>query len=261
MLEGNRFSDLIPGGNAPAGASPTFIPAPAKVPSPPQAMSPLDEEGKRLDNEIKRQKILKGEPPAPGEAELKAAEQKAAFLTTNLLGNVNIMQKAVTADPSVTAPTWDQLAVGILGDDVKNAYLPGQRQVIENSQRLITDAALTLGTGAAYTPEQIEAYRRGFFPQVGDKKEAIAAKREALRTALVAARIGAGAGAEKIDQAMLALGFSGDPLVPTPDVGPAPAPGAGGDQEPVLGPGGKPLMEVTIDNPAGPSPEEKRAEA
>lgn len=212
MLEDNLFGDLVPGNNVPNSSAPTYIPAPPKVPTPSAPDSPLDAEAKRLEIELKKQRLAKGEPAGAGEAELKAAEQKATFLTTNLLGNVNIMQKAVKADPSSTVPTWDQLAAGVLGSDIKNAYLPAQRQVIENSQRLITDAALTLGTGAAYTPEQIEAYRRGFFPQVWDKPETIQAKREALKTALVAARLGAGAGAGKIDEAMQMLGFSSDPI-------------------------------------------------
>lgn len=259
MLEGNRFADLIPGNTVPNAGAPTFIPAPPKVPTPQAPDSPLDAEAKRLEIELKRQRLAKGEPAGPGEAELKAAEQKASFLTTNLLGNINIMQKAIKADPSATAPTWDQLAVGILGTDVKNAYLPAQRQVIENSQRLITDAALTLGTGAAYTPEQIEAYRRGFFPQVGDTKEAIAAKREALRTALVAARIGAGAGAAQIDQAMEMLGFSGDPLAPGAEALPTTV--DTGAPKPVLDEQGRPLMEVTIENPMEASADARRAEA
>lgn len=203
MLEGNPFADLVPSG------SPGVIMGPPEVPKP---IDPLDAEAKRLEIELKKQRIAKGEPLGEGEAKLREAEQKATFLTTNLLGNVNVMQGAIKADPSSTKPTWDQLAVGVLGPDAKNAYLSDQRQVIENSQRLIVDAALTLGTGAAYTPEQIEAYRRGLFPQVGDSEAAIKAKRESLRTALVAARLNAGAGAGKIDEAMKALGFSNDPL-------------------------------------------------
>jgi hypothetical protein len=177
---------------------------------------PLDAEAKRLEIARKRQILAKGGEGGmgEGEAKLREGESQAAFLSTNLAGNIAIMNKALKADPSVARPTWGQVFSGYLGSDVKNALLPEQRQVVEDSQRIITDAALTLGTGAAYTPEQIEAYRRGFFPQVGDKPAQIEAKRERLKLALAAARIKAGNAAPKIDEAMAALGLN-DGVIPT----------------------------------------------
>lgn len=141
------------------------------------------------------------------DAKAAEAERKAAYLATNLTANINLMNQALKIDPSAAKPTWGQAFAGMFGDTAKNLVSPEQRQVVESSQRLITDAALTLGTGAAYTKEQIEAYRRGFFPQLGDSEAAIKAKREALRAALVAARIAAGGQAPKIDEAMAALGM------------------------------------------------------
>lgn len=167
---------------------------------------------------------------ASADPKLRESEQKAAFLTTNLVGNVNLIADAVRQDKSAAAPTWGQVASGLLGQDVKNAMLPDQRQVVENAQRMVVDAALTLGTGAAYTKEQIEAYRRGFFPQVGDSPAAIEAKRQSLRTAMMAARMNAGSAAPQIDQAMAALGLSGDPLADGPKAagsGSEPPPGVG----------------------------------
>ena len=183
------------------------IPGSPKQPAP---LNPLDEEAKRLEIERKRQIIAKGSEDASGVA--KQGEQTAAFLATNLVANTNILSKALKVDPSAAAPTWGQIAAGLLGQDVKNSILPAQRQVVENAQKLITDAALTLGTGAAYTPVQLEAYRRGFFPQVGDSPEAIAAKKASLRAALLAAREKSGSAAPQIDEAMKALGFEADPL-------------------------------------------------
>jgi hypothetical protein len=217
----NLFSDLIPqAGSKPPTAGGGFT---GYIPGVPKAEEPEDPavvEGRRLENELKRQRLAKGDPMGEGAAKLREGENNAAFLTTNLIGNINIMNRALKVDPSVAVPTWGQVASGILGQDVKNALLPEQRQVIEDSQRIITDAALTLGTGAAYTPAQIEAYRRGFFPQVGDKPAQVEAKRERLRIAMQAARLKAGSAAPNIDQAMQMLGL--DPEGGLPEAGNAP---------------------------------------
>jgi hypothetical protein len=135
------------------------------------------------------------------------SERTAAYLTSNMLTNVNLLNDAVKADPSAVAPTLGQEFAGLFGQTARNFATPAQRQAAYNAQRLIVDSALTLGTGAAYTSEQIDAYTRGFFPQVGDSPEAIASKRKALRGALLAARIKAGNEAPKIDEAISALGL------------------------------------------------------
>lgn len=140
----------------------------------------------------------------------KQAEQKAAYLTTNMNANVALMNNALKTDPAATKPTWGQYFAGFLGEDAQNSMTPDQRQVVVNSQKLITDAALTLGTGAAYTKEQIEAYRRGFFPQLGDSEAAIKAKRESLKAAMIAAKLQAGSLAPQVDQAMQQLGLNDD---------------------------------------------------
>lgn len=206
MLQDNPFADLIPGAGQPG-----VIYGPAETPKP---VDPMEAESRRLENELKRQRLRKGDPMGEGEAKLREGEQNAAFLATNLVGNVNLLRDAIKTDPNASAPTWSQLAAGFLGQDVKNALLPEQRQVVENAQRLIVDSVLTLGTGAAYTPEQIEAYRRGMFPQVGDSQAAIDAKRQALATAMAAARVKAGGAAPKIDEAMVALGLDANPAIP-----------------------------------------------
>jgi hypothetical protein len=179
-----------------------------------------------------------GLPATPPKDEKgQESERKAAFLTTNLAANVGLMNRALEVDPSATKPTWGQYFAGFLGDDAKNALLPEQRQVVENSQRLITDAALTLGTGAAYTKEQIEAYRRGFFPQVGDSEAAISAKKQALKAALMAARLNAGTQAPKIDEVINSLGLGETdeiPAIVTKDAGTKEV-GAFGDEK-VAGP-------------------------
>jgi hypothetical protein len=69
---------------------------------------------------------------------------------------------------------------------------PAQRQIVEDSQLDVLDAALTLRTGAAYTREQLNAMRDTYFPVLGDKPPAIAQKRQRLESLLEGAYIAAG---------------------------------------------------------------------
>jgi hypothetical protein len=56
----------------------------------------------------------------------------------------------------------------------------------------ILDAALTLGTGAAYTREQLENYRRSYFPQLGDKQGTVKDKQQRLKSLIDSAMIKSG---------------------------------------------------------------------
>jgi hypothetical protein len=69
---------------------------------------------------------------------------------------------------------------------------PAQRQIVEDSQLDVLDAALTLRTGAAYTREQLNAMRETYFPVLGDKPPAVQAKKQRLESLLEGAYIAAG---------------------------------------------------------------------
>jgi hypothetical protein len=69
---------------------------------------------------------------------------------------------------------------------------PAQRQIVEDSQLDVLDAALTLRTGAAYTREQLNAMRDTYFPVLGDKPQTVTAKKQRLETLLDGAYIAAG---------------------------------------------------------------------
>jgi len=75
---------------------------------------------------------------------------------------------------------------------------PAERQIIEAAQDDMLDAALTLGTGAAYTKEQLQGYKRSYFPQLGDDEKTIQAKSERLKNLLDAAYAKAGRGAPAV---------------------------------------------------------------
>jgi hypothetical protein len=75
---------------------------------------------------------------------------------------------------------------------LSRSITPAQRQIIEDSQLDVLDAALTLRTGAAYTKEQLSGMRDTYFPKLGDSTAAVNAKKQRLETLLDGAYIASG---------------------------------------------------------------------
>mgnify|MGYP003652800735 CR=1 FL=1 len=121
-------------------------------------------------------------------------ERKSATLANRLNFNVDQINQAVGLDPTAALPTTSiELARFLTRSEMlPNKLTSAKRQIVESSQLDITDAALTLGTGAAYTKEQLENYRKSFFPQVGDKPETVISKRARLQNILESAAIASG---------------------------------------------------------------------
>jgi hypothetical protein len=121
-------------------------------------------------------------------------ERKSAVLTTILDANIAQLQAAVGKEPSAVKPNVASSVVkAITGSEyLAKELTPDQRQIVEATQLDILDAALTLRTGAAYTREQLLAYRESYFPQLGDKEEQVKAKQQRLATLLDAAYVASG---------------------------------------------------------------------
>jgi hypothetical protein len=121
-------------------------------------------------------------------------ERKSAVLTTILDANIAQLQAAVGKDPTAVKPNAAaSVAKAITGSEyLAKGLTDDQRQIVEATQLDILDAALTLRTGAAYTREQLLAYREAYFPQLLDKPEQIKAKQQRLATLLDAAFIASG---------------------------------------------------------------------
>lgn len=131
--------------------------------------------------------------PKPAGAAATEGERKAATLLARLTGSQAQLEQAVNDDPSAASPNLLAAGVGaVFGDTAANAITPADRQRVEAAQLDILDAALTLGTGAAYTREQLQGYRRSYFPQIGDSQGTIADKAERLQNVIEAAKIAAG---------------------------------------------------------------------
>jgi len=140
-------------------------------------------------------------------------ERKAATLANRLNFSVSQLNQAIGQDPKAAMPnTSAELARYVTGSDfLANKLNPEQRQVVEAAQLDILDAALTLGTGAAYTKEQLEGYRKSYFPQLGDKPEQIKTKQERLQNILRSAEIASGRAAGSVATAIPSM-----PQQPTP---------------------------------------------
>lgn len=121
-------------------------------------------------------------------------ERKAGTLANIIDKNIAQMQAAVGKEPKAVKPNALAESVrSITGSDYLARNLSSdQRQIIEGAQLDVLDAALTLRTGAAYTREQLEGYRKSYFPQVGEPDSVVKAKQVRLENLLDSAYMAAG---------------------------------------------------------------------
>lgn len=136
--------------------------------------------------------------PRPKPVEPTESERTAGFLTKRLNDALQTIDRIGQTDPEALSPSFGTEAVrGILGETAANVISSPARQQVEAAQLDALDAALTLGTGAAYTREQLEGYRKSYFPQVGDDPATIADKARRRQVLFESAKIKAGRSAPK----------------------------------------------------------------
>lgn len=125
----------------------------------------------------------------PGEG-----ERKAATLASRLNFSVGQMNEAIGLDPNAAMPnTAAEIARFVSRTDfLPNRLNSAQRQVVEAAQEDVLDAALTLGTGAAYSREQLAGYKKSYFPQIGDEPETVKTKQARLMNLLKSAEVASG---------------------------------------------------------------------
>jgi len=131
-------------------------------------------------------------------------ERKSAVLANRMNFSVAQMNEAIGQDPKAAMPNTAAEAARYFArsDFLANKLTPEQRQVVETAQLDVLDAALTLGTGAAYTREQLEGYRRSYFPQLGDEQKTVQMKQKRLENLLRSAEIASGRAASSIPTKM-----------------------------------------------------------
>lgn len=152
--------------------------------------------------------------PKPTDAKPTEAQQKTLTLLTRIAGGTSDIQKALALDPEAQqAGLMETLSRNVLGEGVVTRSIAGpERRMVTDAQADILDALLTLGTGAAYSREQLIGQTISYFPQYGDTPAEIAAKNDRLQRLTEAARIAAGPLAEKFDETIKPL-FG---TIPTP---------------------------------------------
>lgn len=121
-------------------------------------------------------------------------ERKAGFLTNRVKFGLEQMSGIIGKNPPAASPEAIPSLVRYLtgSEFLSNKLTSEDRQRIEAAQLDVLDAALTLGTGAAYTKEQIEGYRKSYFPQLGDDPKTVKDKQVRLQNLLESAYISAG---------------------------------------------------------------------
>lgn len=121
-------------------------------------------------------------------------ERKAGALASRLSFAMQQIQDTLgTAGEDVTSPTaFESIAKAVGGEAGQRLASSEDRQIINAAQLDMLDAALTLGTGAAYTKEQLEGYRESYFPQYGDSQATIEAKQKRLMNLIETAKSAAG---------------------------------------------------------------------
>jgi hypothetical protein len=127
-------------------------------------------------------------------------ERKSAVLANRMNFGVQQMNQAIGAEPTAAMPNTvaETARFFTRTDFLPNKLNTEQRQIVEGAQLDVLDAALTLGTGAAYTREQLEGYRKAYFPQLEDKPETIKSKQARLQNLLESAQIASGRAASTI---------------------------------------------------------------
>lgn len=163
-----------------------------------QAAVGIERDAIKLENERARTKATGGVDGTEG-------ENKAAALTTNLQAAMNNIRAVTKVNPDAAKPTWTEIGVGIFGPDAREMVQSEKRRDVAGDQFIAIDSALTLATGAAYTPSQLEGYTRSLFPTVSDSPYNIAQKRRKFEQIIQAGRLQAGAKAPNIEQAIAAV--------------------------------------------------------
>lgn len=134
------------------------------------------------------------------DAAIVEGERKAASLLQRLQFSQSQLTQALVDDPDAAKPNVFASAVAKLSTPLANTLTPEARQRVESAQLDMLDAALTLGTGAAYTRDQLEGYRSSYFPALGDEPKQVKDKQARLENVISAAKIAAGKAAKLVTE-------------------------------------------------------------
>ena len=184
---------LVPPAVAPVAATPN-------IPLSPQDQRAFDlaQKNRLAADALKREEEKrKEENPL---ASITEGERKAATLLQRLQFSEQQVKDVLKKNPEATKPEYLPTFVEGFSETGANLLKSEPRQQIETAQMDLLDAALTLGTGASYTKEQLKGYRESYFPKIGDSPNTIKDKEARLNNIIEAAKIAAGRGAKLVPE-------------------------------------------------------------
>jgi hypothetical protein len=158
----------------------------------------LSEANRQAAEKLEREKEKrKEENPI---ASLSEGERKAATLLQRLQFSQQQLNDVLKANPDAAKPEYLPTFIEGISETGANLIRSEPRQQIETAQMDLLDAALTLGTGASYTKEQLKGYSSSYFPKIGDSPKTIKDKEARLSNIVEAAKIAAGRGAKLVPE-------------------------------------------------------------
>ena len=196
--------------STPATGQGVVIPAaPEKAPAPPSGYQMV--EGGLVP--------IPGGPADPAKEKPTEAQQKASTLVARIAGGFQDIENVLAKSPEAQAPGIVETMrgglspVGIMAP-ITRSIAGEERRMVYDAQRDILDALLTLGTGAAYSPDQLEAQMGAYFPQYGDTQKEADAKNNRMRRMIEAAKVNAGPLAPKLDELLAKFALPADSGAP-----------------------------------------------
>lgn len=159
----------------------------------------LSQQNRLAAEELKKQEEKRKE--ANPLASMTESERTAGFLLQRLDFAEKQLKDTLQKTPSAAKPSYLAKKLENIDEDAANVFLSPERQQIETAQYEILDTALTLGTGASYTPQQIKNYAKSYFAQIGDSPAVIKDKEARLANVVSAAKIKAGRAAQLMPEA------------------------------------------------------------
>ena len=186
-------------------SAPVSMPVAPVAATPGVALSPQDQRSFALSeaNRLAALKMKQAEEAAQEKNPTGApteGERTAATLLQRLQFSQQQLKDALAEDKTAAKPQLLPSIVGVVSESAANSLRSPTRQRIEGAQLDLLDAALTLGTGAAYTKEQLKGYSESYFPQIGDSPQAIKDKEARLANVIEAAKIKSGRAAKLVPE-------------------------------------------------------------
>ena len=156
----------------------------------------IAEENRAAARKLEEEKLKKANPLES----MTEGERKASTLLQRLQFSQQQLNDVLKTNPDAAKPEYLPTFIEGISETGANLIRSEPRQQIETAQMDLLDAALTLGTGASYTKEQLKGYSSSYFPKIGDSPKTIKDKEARLANIVEAAKIAAGRGAALVPE-------------------------------------------------------------